>query len=142
MRRPKQIINRLLRLFLLLPSLLLLLLDKIQFRIIRRTEHVANFITKGRLLFLSFIHRLNPLNICFSLLIIGGGWAHVKAGTLSNWGEYEIIECPPGYAVEVQPGHYVPCSVVEYYWEREYMGVRTTELEMRSPLKPLTRSMK
>lgn len=103
------------------------------------TEHSPNLIRKTILIFfrslfsfiktfLPFIHRITPINVAFTFII---------AGPLYSWAslyfdQYEHIECKSGYAIEVHPGTYVPCSDINTYWESEHVGTRLTTLELKT----------
>lgn len=85
------------------------------------------------LLLLPFIlrHRITPMNIMVTLMIL----APPATYAIGYFSTTQYIECKKGYAIEVHPGHYVPCSRIDQYWDAEWEGTRATNLEMQDPNK-------
>lgn len=108
----------------------------------RYSEATSKLIRKcfGFFLFLGkvFWHGITSTWFCFSLLVSIPVFNHLQA----HWSDHDIIKCPDGYAIQVQPGAYVPCEAVDLYWEAEWQGQRLTALETQSPIQipnPITK---
>lgn len=78
-------------------------------------------------------HRLTPINISITIIILGAAYQQVEAHLITEGGTYDLVACPSGYAIEVQPAHYVPCESIEHYWALELAGKRKLSMEMKAP---------